>query len=83
MSTDNQQPSETISEQTDGDAAQLREINDALDQVARANGGAVDGVLRDVQHVLETTACVLEHEDGDITREEFRERVYPTRGGQR
>ena len=81
MSTDNQQTI-TIDEQTSRDAAKLRAACDTIDAVAETNGGNVDSVLRDVEHVIETVADVLDEENGAITREELQERVYP-RGGQR
>lgn len=81
MSTDNQQTI-TIDEQTSRDAAKLRAACDTINAVAEANGGNVDNVLRDIEHVIENVADVLDEQNGAITREELQERVYP-RGGQR
>lgn len=80
MSTENQQTQITTDEQTSRDAAKLRAACDTIDAVAEANGGNVDGVLRDVEHVIETIADVLDEENGAITREELQERVYPAGG---
>lgn len=70
----------TIDEEYANYAAELREINDRLDRIARAVGGNVDNILRDEQHINETLAHILEEEAGEITREELSELVYPTGG---
>lgn len=75
MSTDTNQQTDT-----EAQADELRDACDRLDAVAREHGGSVDAVLRDVEHVLETVAVVLEEENGEITREELADRVYPTGG---
>ena len=82
MSTDNQQTKTTIENQHEQHAAELREINDRLDRIARSLGGTVDDILRDEQHINETIAAVLDKESGEISDEEFRQRVFP-KGGQR
>lgn len=72
----------TIDEQTTKDAEKLRKASDLIDEVARNNGGVIDAFLRDLQHANETVAIILDEENGDVSPEELREKLFPQGGAQ-
>lgn len=65
----------------DEQAEKLRDATESIDDVAQDNP-TIEAFLRDVEDALEDCAAIVEEEGGELTMEEFAEKVYP-RGGRR